>query len=103
MARLTNSTTIYGDLHDYPLFARLHRACRHRRLHRLHAGPAAQQYVNLLTGGTSGVYYLLGVALSRVVGKALPEAKATVKVTKACANYLVFVRDFEHLLSVPAN
>lgn len=49
---------------------------------------AAQQYVNVLTGGTSGVYYPLGVALSQVYGKALPEAKVTVQATKASAENL---------------
>jgi TRAP-type uncharacterized transport system substrate-binding protein len=47
---------------------------------------AAQQYVNILTGGTSGVYYPLGVTLSQVVSKALPDAKATVQATKASAS-----------------
>ncbi len=38
---------------------------------------AAQQFINILTGGTSGVYYPLGVALSQVYTKAIPEAKST--------------------------
>jgi len=49
---------------------------------------AQQQFVNVLTGGTSGVYYPLGVALSQVIGKALPNAKATVQATKASAENL---------------
>ena len=49
---------------------------------------AEQQFVNVLTGGTSGVYYPLGVALSQVVGKAMPNAKATVQATKASAENL---------------
>lgn len=49
---------------------------------------AEQQYVNVLTGGTSGVYYPLGVALSQVVGKAMPNAKVTVQATKASAENL---------------
>lgn len=49
---------------------------------------AEQQYVNVLTGGTSGVYYPLGVALSQMVGKALPNAKVTVQATKASAENL---------------
>lgn len=48
----------------------------------------ATEFINVLTGGTSGVYYPLGVALSQIVGKALPEAKATVQVTKASAENL---------------
>jgi hypothetical protein len=35
----------------------------------------ARPFVNVLTGGTSGVYYPLGVALSQIYGKALPDAK----------------------------
>ena len=53
-----------------------------------HPARAAQQYVNVLTGGTSGVYYPLGVALSQLYGKALPEAKVTVQATKASAENL---------------
>ena len=48
----------------------------------------AQQFVNVLTGGTSGVYYPLGVALTQVYGKALPNAKVTVQSTKASAENL---------------
>jgi uncharacterized protein len=47
-----------------------------------------QQYINILTGGTSGVYYPLGVALSQVYGKAIPGAKASVQATKASAENL---------------
>ena len=36
---------------------------------------AADLFVNVLTGGTSGVYYPLGVALANNIGKALPAAK----------------------------
>jgi len=49
---------------------------------------ADQQFINVLTGGTSGVYYPLGVALSQIYGKALPNAKATVQATKASAENL---------------
>ncbi|QAA93669.1 TAXI family TRAP transporter solute-binding subunit [Pollutimonas thiosulfatoxidans] len=52
------------------------------------AGPAAaqkQQFVNILTGGQSGVYYPLGVALSQVYAKSIPNVKATAQVTKASA------------------
>ncbi len=47
-----------------------------------------QQYINVLTGGTSGVYYPLGVALSQVYGKAIPNAKSAVQATKASAENL---------------
>ena len=32
-----------------------------------------QKFINVLTGGTSGVYYPVGVALSQIYGKALPK------------------------------
>lgn len=49
---------------------------------------AAQQFVTVLTGGTSGVYYPLGVALSGLYGTALPGAKVTVQATKASVENL---------------
>lgn len=49
---------------------------------------AQQQYVNILTGGTSGVYYPIGVALSQVYSKAIPNAKVSVQATKASAENL---------------
>lgn len=48
----------------------------------------AQQFINVLTGGTSGVYYPLGVSLSQIYGKALPGAKTAVQATKASAENL---------------
>jgi uncharacterized protein len=52
--------------------------------------PAAwsAQFINILTGGTSGVYYPLGVALSQIYTKAIPDAKSAVQVTKASAENL---------------
>ena len=49
---------------------------------------AQQKFVNMLTGGQSGVYYPMGVALSQIWGKALPDAKVTVQSTKASAENL---------------
>ncbi len=49
---------------------------------------ASAQFVNVLTGGTSGVYYPLGVALSGNIGKALPNAKVSVQSTKASVENL---------------
>ena len=49
---------------------------------------AQQKFVNVLTGGQSGVYYPMGVALSQIWGKALPDAKVTVQATKASAENL---------------
>src|SRR3712207_8315883 len=37
------------------------------------AAASAQNFVNILTGGTSGVYYPLGVALSQIYGEAMPD------------------------------
>ncbi len=48
----------------------------------------AQTFVNVLTGGTSGVYYPLGVALSQIYGKSLPGAKTSVQATKASVENL---------------
>ena len=47
-----------------------------------------QQFVNILTGGQSGVYYPLGVALSQIYAKAIPNVRATAQVTKASAENL---------------
>ena len=49
---------------------------------------AADTFVNVLTGGTSGVYYPLGVALGNVIGKALPGVKTSVQATKASVENL---------------
>jgi len=51
------------------------------------AGHAAE-FINVLTGGTSGVYYPLGVSLTQIYGKVLPEAKTSVQATKASAENL---------------
>jgi uncharacterized protein len=56
----------------------------------LAAGPvhAQQQYINILTGGTSGVYYPMGVAISQIYSKAMPNSKESVQATKASAENL---------------
>ena len=43
------------------------------------------QFVNVLTGGQSGVYYPLGVALSQMYAQEIPNVKGTAQVTKASA------------------
>jgi len=48
----------------------------------------AAEFINVLTGGTSGVYYPLGVALTQLYNKAMPEAKTAVQATKASAENL---------------
>jgi len=53
------------------------------------AGAArAQDFINILTGGTSGAYYPIGVALSGVYAKAMPNAKVQVQPTKASVENL---------------
>ncbi|QXL85670.1 TAXI family TRAP transporter solute-binding subunit [Comamonas sp. NLF-1-9] len=49
---------------------------------------AQQTFVNVLTGGQSGVYYPLGVSLAQIYGKTIPNARATAQVTKASAENL---------------
>jgi hypothetical protein len=48
----------------------------------------AQEFINVLTGGTSGVYYPLGVALSEIYGKGIEGARAQVQATKASVENL---------------
>lgn len=54
----------------------------------LGAALAQQQFVNVLTGGQSGVYYPMGVALSQIYAKSIPNVRATAQVTKASAENL---------------
>lgn len=55
----------------------------------LAAFPAkAQEFINVLTGGTSGVYYPLGVALSEIYGQNIEGARAQVQATKASVENL---------------
>jgi TRAP transporter TAXI family solute receptor len=55
----------------------------------LGAAPAkAQEFINVLTGGTSGVYYPLGVALSEIYGKGIEGARTQVQATKASVENL---------------
>ncbi|MBV2182426.1 MAG: TAXI family TRAP transporter solute-binding subunit, partial [Castellaniella sp.] len=46
---------------------------------------ADTKFINILTGGQSGVYYPMGVALSQIYNKNIPDAKSTAQVTKASA------------------
>ncbi|WP_374299679.1 TAXI family TRAP transporter solute-binding subunit [Ferrovibrio sp.] len=48
----------------------------------------AQEFINILTGGTSGAYYPIGVALSNVYAKAIPNSKVQVQPTKASVENL---------------
>jgi TRAP transporter TAXI family solute receptor len=53
---------------------------------------AQQHYINVLTGGTSGIYYPLGVALSQIYGNALPDDKVSVQATKASLENLNLIQ-----------
>jgi len=48
----------------------------------------AQEFINVLTGGTSGVYYPLGVALSEIYAGAIPGSRTQVQATKASVENL---------------
>ena len=48
----------------------------------------AQDFINVLTGGTSGVYYPLGVALSKVFTEKLQGSRPSVQATKASVENL---------------
>jgi uncharacterized protein len=48
----------------------------------------AQQFINVLTGGTSGVYYPLGVAIAKIYGDNIPNVKTQVQATKASVENL---------------
>jgi TRAP transporter TAXI family solute receptor len=52
------------------------------------AAHAQQQFVNVLTGGQAGVYYPLGVSLSQIFAKEIPNARSTAQVTRASAENL---------------
>ncbi|MFN3938301.1 MAG: TAXI family TRAP transporter solute-binding subunit [Gemmobacter sp.] len=52
------------------------------------AAPARAEFINVLTGGTSGVYYPLGVALGKIYGEGIPGARTQVQSTKASVENL---------------
>lgn len=52
------------------------------------AAAQADQFVNVLTGGTSGVYYPLGVALSKIYGDKIEGTRTQVQSTKASVENL---------------
>lgn len=52
------------------------------------AAAGAQEFINVLTGGTSGVYYPLGVALSEIYGDTIEGARTQVQATKASVENL---------------
>ena len=52
----------------------------------------ADEFLNVLTGGTSGVYYPLGVALSKIYAERIPGARPSVQATKASVENLVLLQ-----------
>lgn len=52
----------------------------------------AQGFINILTGGTSGVYYPLGVAIGNIFGEKIPNVKTQVQATKASVENLVLLQ-----------
>jgi TRAP transporter TAXI family solute receptor len=52
----------------------------------------AQSFINVLTGGTSGVYYPLGVAIGKILGDHLPDVKVQVQATKASVENLILLQ-----------
>ncbi|MGC2857197.1 TAXI family TRAP transporter solute-binding subunit [Novispirillum sp. DQ9] len=51
-----------------------------------------QQFINILTGGTSGVYYPLGVALSQIYNEKIDGARASVQSTRASVENLNLIQ-----------
>jgi hypothetical protein len=58
------------------------------------AGTAARadEFINVLTGGTSGVYYPLGVALSKIYGEKIKGTRPSVQATKASVENLTLIQ-----------
>jgi TRAP transporter TAXI family solute receptor len=52
----------------------------------------AEQFINILTGGTGGVYYPLGVALSKIYGEKIAGSKPSVQSTKASVENLNLIQ-----------
>jgi TRAP transporter TAXI family solute receptor len=52
----------------------------------------AQGFINVLTGGTSGVYYPLGVAIGKIFSDKIPNVKTQVQATKASVENLVLLQ-----------
>lgn len=69
----------------------LKRACVAAALSSLVWAPMAnaqQQFINILTGGTTGIYYPMGVALAKVYGDNIKGARTQVQATKASVENL---------------
>jgi uncharacterized protein len=53
----------------------------------------AETFINILTGGTSGVYYPLGVALSQIFTDSVADARPQVQATKASVENLNLLQE----------
>ncbi len=54
---------------------------------------SAQEFINVLTGGTSGVYYPLGVGLANIYGEKIEGVRTQVQSTKASVENLHLLQD----------
>src|SRR5947199_7367322 len=52
----------------------------------------AQSFINVLTGGTSGVYYPLRVTIGKIFSEKIPNVKTQVQATKASVENLVLLQ-----------
>ena len=52
----------------------------------------AQAFINVLTGGTSGVYYPLGVTIGKIYSDNIPNVKTQVQATKASVENLILLQ-----------
>ena len=59
----------------------------------LSAPAQAETFINILTGGTSGVYYPLGVALSQIYADNIEGARPSVQATKASVENLNLLQE----------
>src|SRR5438445_4926789 len=55
-------------------------------------GAHAQSFINILTGGTSGVYYPLGVAIGKIYSDKIPNVQTQVQDTKASVENLILLQ-----------
>jgi uncharacterized protein len=49
--------------------------------------------LSIATGGTGGVFYMLGGGIAKVIGESIPNVEATAEVTAASVDNLKFLRD----------
>ena len=56
------------------------------------SGAQAQSFINILTGGTSGVYYPLGVAIGKIYSDKIAGVKTQVQATKASVENLILLQ-----------